>query len=313
MIYDCFPFFNELNILDIRLNVLDDVVVKFVLVESTKTFIGKDKPLYYKDNKHLFEKFNDKIIHIIVDDCPDTTDGWVMQTYQRNAIERGLVGCNDDDVILISDLDEIPNPQKIIEYKDKPGIKAFRQVMFYYFLNNLVSDSWHRVKMLSYKDFKSILDNNNCYAKDDPRRDLSDKTTADKIRWHYTNDVYFIGDGGWHFSYVMSYDKILTKIKMFSHFESTSVYDGNIDDIAGIVEVGAKYPIKLTYKNLPKYIVDNQDKFKEFILPNAKYDIEDIFKTRSDLVTTIAKKVSWWIPIRSLREKFRRHFGVEQI
>ncbi len=314
MIYDCFPFFNELHLLDIRLNVLNDVVDKFVLVESNKTFIGEDKELYYQNNKHLFEKFNHKIIHVIVDDCPDTTDGWLMQGYQRNGIERGLVDCDDTDTIIISDVDEIPNPKKIIEYKDKPGIKAFRQVMFQHFFNNLVSDSWHRVKMLSYKDFKSILDKNTCYAKDDLRRQLPKRTTADKIRWHYTDHVYFLGDGGWHFTSVMTHDSRLNKLQMFSHFEGDRVlYTGGLDDVAKRVKQSIKYPIKMTYENFPKYLVDNQDLFKEYILPDANYDIKDIFKTRSDFVTTLAKKASWWIPVKSLREKFRRHFGVEQV
>ena len=74
MIYDCFQFFNELDLLKLRLNVLDSVVDYFVLTEATVTFSGDSKPLYYYENKKLFEKYNHKIIHNIVDDTPKTKD-----------------------------------------------------------------------------------------------------------------------------------------------------------------------------------------------------------------------------------------------
>src|SRR5689334_5945992 len=117
MIYDCFIFFNELELLDIRLNILNEVVDKFVLVEATQTHQYKPKPLYYSDNKERFKAFHDKIIHLIVDELPpNPTNGprnsWDMERFQRNCIARGLNDCKPDDVIIISDLDEIPDPKK---------------------------------------------------------------------------------------------------------------------------------------------------------------------------------------------------------
>ncbi|MGN1154117.1 MAG: hypothetical protein ACI4S3_08815 [Candidatus Gastranaerophilaceae bacterium] len=92
MIYDCFTFFNELDLLEIRLNILNDVVDKFVLVEATKTFTGQDKPLYYNDNKEKFSAFNAKIIHVVVDDYPSIglETAWGYENWQRNCISRGL-------------------------------------------------------------------------------------------------------------------------------------------------------------------------------------------------------------------------------
>ena len=137
MIYDCFTFFNELDLLEIRLNTLNAVVDKFVLVEATLTHQGKPKPLYFDENKAKFESFSDKIIHIIVDKYPENTndDAWIYERYQRNMIKEGLTNCKPDDVIIVSDIDEIPNPSKITEYKNKKGIKVFKQKMYYYFLN----------------------------------------------------------------------------------------------------------------------------------------------------------------------------------
>src|SRR5208337_1996465 len=108
MIYDCFTFFNELELLGLRLHELAEVVDKFVLVEATKTHSNQPKPLHYQENRSRFGGFHDKIIHIIVDDLPDAKDPWVLENYQRNCIARGLVNCRPDDFLLISDLDEIP-------------------------------------------------------------------------------------------------------------------------------------------------------------------------------------------------------------
>ena len=120
MIYDCFIFFNEIDLLDLRLNELDSVVDKFVIVESTETFSKKKKTLFFNENKERFSKFKDKIIHIIVDDSPELTKTssdpggrWNIEHFQRNCIERGLVDCKPEDIILVSDVDEIPRKSSI--------------------------------------------------------------------------------------------------------------------------------------------------------------------------------------------------------
>ena len=103
-----FLFFNELDLLEIRLNVLNDVVDKFVLVESTQTFNAQPKPLYFEENKERFAKFSDKIIHIVCDeDFTNEPNPWVIEHKQRLHIARGWKDCQDDDVIMISDADEI--------------------------------------------------------------------------------------------------------------------------------------------------------------------------------------------------------------
>lgn len=137
VVYDCFQFFNELDILKIRLNVLAPVVDRFVISEATETFSGLKKPLYYEENKHLFAKFADKIIHVVVDDTPQGGTH-ERDTFQKNAVTRGLSNCKDEDIILFSDLDEIPNPDKICEIlqnfqEDK--IYHFAQRLFYCYLN----------------------------------------------------------------------------------------------------------------------------------------------------------------------------------
>src|SRR5689334_18016752 len=103
MIYDTFPFYNELDLLEIRLEELDQVADRFVLVEATRTHTNKPKPLYYAENRDRFARFQNRIIHVVLDDMPDTTDAWVLENFQRCGIRRGLTGCRPDDLILMSD------------------------------------------------------------------------------------------------------------------------------------------------------------------------------------------------------------------
>lgn len=122
-VYDCFTFFNELELLKVRLDELDDVVDHFVLVEATKTYSGIKKPLYYAENAHEFSKYHDKIIHVVIDQFPiaegNTLElNWPREEYSRNVILEGLVNCQENDIIFISDLDEIPCKRAVNEAKE---------------------------------------------------------------------------------------------------------------------------------------------------------------------------------------------------
>lgn len=116
MVYDCFCFYNELDLLEIRLNILNGCVDKFVLVEATRTQRNNPKPLYFAENKERYKKFEDKIIHLVLDEYPEHIEQWTIENLQRNYIMKGLEQCSDDDIILISDLDEIPRPEYIYIY-----------------------------------------------------------------------------------------------------------------------------------------------------------------------------------------------------
>ena len=144
-IIDCFIFYNELDMLKFRLDYLYDTVDKFILLESTVTFIGAQKELYFQKNKELYEAYKDKIIHVIVDDLPDDDpsknaidNAWVREKLQRNLLDRGIsqLKLDDNDIIVITDLDEIPDRKTLESLKTNNNIQnisySFEQDMYYY-------------------------------------------------------------------------------------------------------------------------------------------------------------------------------------
>lgn len=261
MIYDCFTFFNELDLLEIRLHTLDSVVDKFVLVESTRTFTNKEKPLHFSLHKERFSKFLHKIIHVVVDDFPQSDVAWDFEFHQRNAIARGLTTCAPEDVILISDVDEIPCPETVRAYATKTGVTVFKQKMFYYYVNNISISKPYWVnsatRMLTYGEF------------------VSQGGSAQKTRFLKGR---LVSPGGWHFSYLGGIDAILAKIDSWSHQEFNKEEYANPEKIRARVENGEdlffdknknRYRAVVLDSTFPKYLVDNQKTYAHLIrIPN---------------------------------------------
>ncbi|GBE02444.1 spore protein YkvP [bacterium BMS3Abin08] len=248
MIYDTFIFFDELDLLEIRLHELSDVVDFFVLVESTETFSGKKKELCYQKNKGRFKAFRDRIIHVIVDDMPVTENRWQREIYQRNAIMRGLEDCDQGDTILISDVDEIPSPEGVVRNMSG-GAKVFKQRLYYYYLNCQAEVSWNGTVMIGYKHISTPQD----------IRDLREALPE-------------IDCGGWHFSYLGGVKKIIEKIESFSHAEVDNSYYKDITRLQEKIERG-KDPFDRGYtyrfvgfdKVYPCYLLKNLAKFRHLI------------------------------------------------
>ncbi len=247
-VFDCFIFFNEFELLEIRLNELNSFVDYFVLVESTKTFSGKDKPLYYLQNKKFFEHFNHKIIHIVVDDMPHTDSRWEREFHQRNAITRGLKRCSENDLILISDVDEIPRISRLKGLTlDKP--KVFIQKFYYYYFNCLNDSEWPGTIITKFSDLSSP-------------QELRDRR----------NILPRIENGGWHFSYLGNVSKIKEKIEAFSHaeydtqyFKDTRRIQNAINSGKDLFERGNSFRIVPIDNTYPKYLRENLDKFKHLV------------------------------------------------
>ena len=274
MTYDCFTFFNELDLLEIRLNVLKDVVDRFVLVEARETHAGKSKPLWFEENKARYAAFADRIVHLVVESFPEDADSWVRENLQRNFIAEGLKGCRDDDVILISDLDEIPNP-RVFPVALQPGeICLLEQNMYYYFLNYRDRDDpvWKSgTKVMTYRTFCHGLDSLDVpYSVYLPEH-VNRGTTATKIRLCKANRS--IPSGGWHFSFLGGVDAIVRKIESFSHQEyNTADY---LDrrrilsclekgrDIFGRRKVFTPEPFKSG--RFPDYVVNRRERFAALV------------------------------------------------
>jgi beta-1,4-mannosyl-glycoprotein beta-1,4-N-acetylglucosaminyltransferase len=198
MIVDCFTFFNELDLLELRLEELNESVDYFVLVEASKTQSLLEKPFHFEENKSRYSKFLDKIIHIKVEDCPDNNENlWTMENFQRNCISRGLERLNlhDEDWVLISDLDEIPKSDFLKRINEIKNIETFSLNMIFsaYFLNLKASHrDWIGTVASKYKHVKN---NNIQYF-----RNIKDS-------------LPFVENSGWHFSWLGGYEKIYEKAK----------------------------------------------------------------------------------------------------
>lgn len=282
MVYDCFQFFNELDMLKIRLNVLSPVVDRFVISEATETFSGLKKPLYYEENKELFAEFADKIIHVVVEDTPQG-DTHYRDTFQKNAVTRGLKDCTDEDVIIFSDLDEIPNPDKIREILQNfrtDKIYHFAQRLFYCYLNmeevsgNLLSyagefegverKKWIGTKMLSYK----LLREQNLML--------------GELRFPERKEIGIrVEDGGWHFGYMGGHGekdirkRVQEKVVSAAHQEYNSKHvlsnvTDQIKDGKDIFGRNAQFVRCEIDETFPQYIREHQEELDFLIMHEEK-------------------------------------------
>ena len=268
MIYDCFSYWDEDLLLDLRLNILNEYVDFFVVVEGNRTWQNNPKKL--KFDKSKFSKFKKKIIYVPVEDFPDGKDPYDRENHQRNAISRGLVNAKDDDFVIISDLDEIPNPNVIKNFQKVMRFAAFKQKHYYYKFN-LRSEKnpfWHGSRICVKKYLKS------------PQwlRDLKFKKRPfwrlDKFR---LNNI--LEDGGWHFCNLKkpidllykyqnlceTNDPVNFKEKIDQKYLSLDEITNRVskgDDIIGRDDRFSKTDIDTTF---PEYLIENKKKYLEWI------------------------------------------------
>jgi len=208
MIYDCFIFNDELNLLQLRLLFLYKTVDRFVLVESGRTLSGNPKRLHYEENKEIFNEFHDKIIHLV---CPvNNLPAWDYEYFQRNYIKKALQNCSDTDIIFISDADEIINVKAILT--DSVNLPALIELpMFYYFVNLRTNKCFFH-NLVAHWSFLKDKDIGNRYQ--DYAEMVKNRIPAGSA------------PTGWHFSYLYGFDitKYRTKMQSFSHQEFNTAY-----------------------------------------------------------------------------------------
>jgi beta-1,4-mannosyl-glycoprotein beta-1,4-N-acetylglucosaminyltransferase len=256
--------------LDLRLNTLNKHVDKFVIAEATREHSGKEKKLNFDIKK--FSKFKDKIIYLIIEDLPInvvskkknwTPNHWRDQ-YQRNALQRGFKECDENDLIMISDIDEIPNLNKLTEFKVKNKYACFLQKNFQSKLNlqNITDTYWMGTKICQKKYLKS------------PQW-LRDIKTKKRPFWKFykPKEPQLILDGGWHFSFLKKPKDIAKKIKAYSHqefykdeFVDEKKISERINNNVDLFDRNIVYKKVELDKSFPEYVFNNKDFFKEWII-----------------------------------------------
>jgi|TARA_B110000495_G_C22895936_1_gene522691 beta-1,4-mannosyl-glycoprotein beta-1,4-N-acetylglucosaminyltransferase len=257
---DCFLYNNEDLILEVRLNTLNKYVDNFVIVESKFDHQGNKKKLNF--NFSNYKKFEHKIKYLVIDKFPENMSSWDRENYQRNYINKGIQEFNEDDYIMISDVDEIPN-LKEIKNLDKYKFTVFQQKLFFYKFNahNTTTPFWFGSKICKKKYLKSPQWLRKQKVKKNPFWKFY------KVKWN------IIKDGGWHFSFLMDAHQIEAKLNSFAHEEYNSDYFKNLERINYSIDNNIDlFNRGFTYKKIdfdesfPKYIFDNKKKFKNWIL-----------------------------------------------
>ena len=296
-IFDCFMFYDEEMLLDIRLNTLDKFIDKFIIVESMFTHSGKKRELIFDIKK--FQKFKDKIDYLVVESLPkgiepinsyDADDikeskiilnAYRREHHQRNSILNLLKSAEPNDQVIISDVDEIPNLENTNFNEIKNKIILFNQKMFYYKFNLILENmNWHGSKSCKMKNLIS------------PQwlRDVKDKKYP---LWRIDalfsekkyNDVFFVQDGGWHFTNIKTPEEIDKKLRSYLHhieYDQSNISAKEIDKmikekkpvydlLANSSEAKFRSQKKLKtvdMNELPIYLQKNKEKFNEWILKN---------------------------------------------
>ena len=293
-IFDCFMYFDEEILLDLRMNILDKYVDYFVIVESTFTHKGEERKLHF--NHKRFEKFENKIIYLVYDEKPkdikeilkndiepDISNKFIINALlrengQRNFIINGLKDADDDDYILVSDVDEIPNLEEVDFSKINQKILLFRQDMFYYKFNlNLPNFSWTGTKGCKKRNFISPQWLRN--IKDRKYNFLRFDTFFSKTK--YMN-IKIIDNGGWHFTNLKNAKEIEYKLKSYLHHrefdvnpisseeikkimnDKIAIYDLSLDKRTQKIGHGKKLQ-KYSLEKLPKFLQNNIVNYQEWI------------------------------------------------
>lgn len=286
-IFDSFIFFNELDLLEIRLNILKDVVDYFVITESPFTVSGKEKPLYYLENKDRFGKLNDKIIHNITEEIPNdyadfvgkkpyyTDFGAFSSSAQQKVIDipirfqraifnrdhsiQGILkaGATENDIILTSDADEIPNPlvlQQASEWFNPENYYIMLCDAFYYKLNTLFEKNWKGTRASSLKKIE--------------------ETSIDMLRQPHMNETaYLIENGGWHWSFFGDVDSMRQKLDAYEHQENNTQENQTLLEqrVGGKKDPFGRSQFDQTIvpidESFPDYIRENIEKYSQFIEP----------------------------------------------
>jgi beta-1,4-mannosyl-glycoprotein beta-1,4-N-acetylglucosaminyltransferase len=251
-IFDCFTFFNEIELLKIRCEILKELNPVHILVESPTTHTGDPKPMHYLDNKKMFSGYNINWMHA---ELPNNGDAWVNENAQREAIIFGLSEAGDDDLVIVSDLDEIPRPETIRQFDpNKMLVSALKMDKFSYYLNCLeVVQGWESAKVTTMKCLREQF-----------------ASSPQRLRTGGFKTIML--DAGWHWSWLGGVDKIMEKFQSFAHQESNNSKFADPDKIQRKLKTGHSlwtdreddlWKFIPVDDYFPKYITENKQQLIE--------------------------------------------------
>lgn len=279
MVIDCIPFFNELDILKLRLHILDPLVDRFVIEEATHTFSGLPKDLCFEKNREMFEEFLPKITYLVVDNSPEKISTHERDKFQKNALAKALTDASDEDVLILSDVDEIPNPavlQELVKRFDPDKIYHLAQRNFYCYLNmeevsgNLLSITgefpgverrmWLGTKVFAKKNIpeSGIIDLREI-SPEDPR----------SVR---------VADGGWHFGYMGSCHETDVSRRVGTKVVAAAHQEYNTEDVLAEVKDrlilgedifgrNAVFQWAVVDESYPQYLLEHKSEYDYLIMP----------------------------------------------
>jgi len=288
-IYDIFSFYNEFDILEIRLEELWDTVDNFIILEASTTYVGKPKAYLFDENKERYAKYMDKIIHIKLDDPIEQQrevfpgevrpgdDSWVREKYQRYASGRGLPKLSADDIVIVSDCDEIPRAEMIEMIREDENdydryLLWIPQLQYKINYMKTFHPSRHGVIMVT---------KGRAFTNPQQEREYS-------FFWNpKPPNTVEVDHGGWHFTYFGDNDHCVNKIKNFAHTEHNIpriVDEFNIDWMirnkygSEGPDSTERFEYVVVDEYFPKCITNNLDKWSHMIIPNAVFHVEDLYR-----------------------------------
>lgn len=255
LVYDCFLFFNEADLLELRLEEMSEYVDRFVIVEAEETFRGNPKPLQFPLLKQRLERFSDKIIYVPVKGHFKTDSPWKRERFQRNQILQGLSGCAAKDIVFISDVDEIVRNKKIPEViallnsKEAEAIVVSQRMYFGY--ANRYQGSWKGPVATTYAQVKRLT----------PRiiRKLRHMKPR-RVRTSHITHIHCLQEGGWHFSSLGDSKHYLEKIRAFSHAELDTERFTQEQNLSQLLK---SYPLVPLDESFPTFLLENETHFRQ--------------------------------------------------
>lgn len=250
--YDCFMFFNELDLLEARFNILDPYVDHFVLCESRQTFSGREKPLHFLENNERFAKWLPKVVHLVAPE-KNCSDSFERAFHQKEFLKTGLKDADDSDLVFYGDLDEIWQPPFMAStiYMPYDRVYNLRQLNYCYYLNNRSSEEWVGTIVGRWGVIKNGL-----------------------LRDFRANHEHVLDCGGWHFTNMGGPDQIRLKLASYDHqeFNNEDIRTDiehkieNGEDYVGRSQdwMGKPFEFWVDESMLPRYLLENKEQYAKY-------------------------------------------------